>query len=125
MGPVQVFITDLGKNLKEFCVNLCESWSSLRDIDVEVHLRTHAHDDRPFIVLAETKPSKRHIPVWARYSPLHTHTHTHARATRTRTRSAGQSRALEGWCPCGRRISDVEIRLEMCITPGNPEYTLH
>ena len=25
--------------------------------------------DRPFIVLAETKPSKRHIPVWARYSP--------------------------------------------------------
>ncbi len=27
-------------------------------------------DDRPFIVLAETKPSKRHIPVWARYSPL-------------------------------------------------------
>jgi hypothetical protein len=28
------------------------------------------HDDRPFIVLAETKPSKRHIPVWARYSPL-------------------------------------------------------
>ena len=26
--------------------------------------------DRPFIVLAETKPSKRHIPVWARYSPL-------------------------------------------------------
>ena len=24
--------------------------------------------DRPFIVLAETKPSKRHIPVWARYS---------------------------------------------------------
>jgi hypothetical protein len=25
---------------------------------------------RPFIVLAETKPSKRHIPVWARYSPL-------------------------------------------------------
>ncbi len=27
-------------------------------------------DDRPFIVLTETKPSKRHIPVWARYSPL-------------------------------------------------------
>ena len=26
--------------------------------------------DRPFIVLTETKPSKRHIPVWARYSPL-------------------------------------------------------
>ena len=25
-------------------------------------------DDRPFIVLTETKPSKRHIPVWARYS---------------------------------------------------------
>jgi len=97
MGPVQLFITDLGKNLKEFCVNLCESWSSLRDIDVEVHLRTHTH----------------------------THTHTHARATRTRTRAAGQSRALEGWCPCGRRISDVEIRLEMCITLGNPEYTLH
>ena len=28
-------------------------------------------DDRPFIVLTETKPSKRHIPVWARYSPLY------------------------------------------------------
>ena len=28
------------------------------------------NDDRPFIVLTETKPSKRHIPVWARYSPL-------------------------------------------------------
>jgi hypothetical protein len=27
-------------------------------------------DDRPFIVLTETKFSKRHIPVWARYSPL-------------------------------------------------------
>jgi hypothetical protein len=27
-------------------------------------------DDRPFIVLTETKLSKRHIPVWARYSPL-------------------------------------------------------
>jgi hypothetical protein len=26
--------------------------------------------DRPFIVLTETKLSKRHIPVWARYSPL-------------------------------------------------------
>ena len=25
--------------------------------------------DRPFIVLTETKFSKRHIPVWARYSP--------------------------------------------------------
>jgi hypothetical protein len=30
-------------------------------------------DDRCFIVLAETKPSKRHIPVWARYSPLGYH----------------------------------------------------
>ena len=30
------------------------------------------YDDRPFIVLTETKPSKRHIPVWARYSPLRT-----------------------------------------------------
>ena len=28
------------------------------------------HDDRPFIVLTETKPSKCHIPAWARYSPL-------------------------------------------------------
>jgi hypothetical protein len=26
-------------------------------------------DDRPFIVLTETKSSYRHIPVWARYSP--------------------------------------------------------
>ena len=32
--------------------------------------RLSAYDDCPFIVLAETKPSKRHIPVWARYSPL-------------------------------------------------------
>ena len=35
-------------------------------------------DDRPFIVLAETKPSKRHIPVWARYSPLRTRVEAHA-----------------------------------------------
>jgi hypothetical protein len=28
------------------------------------------YDDRPFIVLTETKPSKRHIPVWARYLTL-------------------------------------------------------
>jgi len=34
--------------------------------------------DRPFIVLAETKPSKRHIPVWARYSPLRTRVEAHA-----------------------------------------------
>ena len=33
-------------------------------------LRWISPDDRPFIVLTETKPSKRHIPVWARYSPL-------------------------------------------------------
>jgi hypothetical protein len=26
--------------------------------------------DRPFIVLTETKSSYRHIPVWARYSPV-------------------------------------------------------
>ena len=36
--------------------------------------------DRLFIVLIETKPSKRHIPVWARYSPLS-------------RREAGESRA--------------------------------
>ena len=36
------------------------------------------HDDRPFIVLTETKPSKRHIPVWARYSPLRTRVEAHA-----------------------------------------------
>jgi hypothetical protein len=35
-------------------------------------------DDRPFIVLAETKPSKRHIPVWARYSSLRTRVEAHA-----------------------------------------------
>jgi hypothetical protein len=36
------------------------------------------HDDRPFIVLTETKLSKRHIPVWARYSPLRTRVEAHA-----------------------------------------------
>jgi hypothetical protein len=34
--------------------------------------------DRPFIVLTETKPSKRHIPVWARYSPHRTRVEAHA-----------------------------------------------
>jgi hypothetical protein len=34
------------------------------------HIPPPPHDDRPFIVLSETKLSKRHIPVWARYSPL-------------------------------------------------------
>ena len=33
---------------------------------------------RPFIVLTETKPSKRHIPVWDRYSPLRTRVEAHA-----------------------------------------------
>ena len=33
---------------------------------------------RPFIVLTETKFSKRHIPVWARYSPLRTRVEAHA-----------------------------------------------
>ncbi len=33
-------------------------------------IRQLSDDDRPFIVLTETKLSKRHIPVWARYSPL-------------------------------------------------------
>jgi hypothetical protein len=37
---------------------------------VQPKMRPCVYDDRPFIVLAETKPSKRHIPVWARYSPL-------------------------------------------------------
>jgi hypothetical protein len=32
---------------------------------------------------------------------------------------------LEGWCPCGLRARDVEIRVEMCITSVNPDYTLH
>jgi hypothetical protein len=36
------------------------------------------HDDRPFIVLTETKTSNRHIPVWARYSPLRTRVEAHA-----------------------------------------------
>ena len=35
-------------------------------------------DDRPFIVLTETKTSNRHIPVWARYSPLRTRVEAHA-----------------------------------------------
>jgi hypothetical protein len=35
-------------------------------------------DDRPFIVLTETKTSNRHIPVWARYSPLQTRVEAHA-----------------------------------------------
>ena len=39
-------------------------------ISIIERVRERVHDDRPFIVLAETKPSKRHIPVWARYSPL-------------------------------------------------------
>ena len=34
--------------------------------------------DRPFIVLTETKFCKRHIPVWARYSPLRTRVEAHA-----------------------------------------------
>jgi hypothetical protein len=37
-----------------------------------------ASDDRPFIVLAETKNSNRRIPVWARYSPLRTRVEAHA-----------------------------------------------
>ena len=36
------------------------------------------HDDRPFIVLTETKSSYRHIPVWARYSPHRTRVEAHA-----------------------------------------------
>ncbi len=35
-------------------------------------------DDRPFIVLTETKSSYRHIPVWARYSPHRTRVEAHA-----------------------------------------------
>ena len=38
----------------------------------------NGYDDRPFIVLTETKPSKRHIPVWARYSPLRTRVEAYA-----------------------------------------------
>jgi hypothetical protein len=44
----------------------CECESSLRVLPRIVSI------DRPFIVLTETKPSKRHIPVWARYSPHRT-----------------------------------------------------
>jgi hypothetical protein len=40
--------------------------------------RLLADDDRLFIVLAESKPSKHHIPVWARYSPLRTRVEAHA-----------------------------------------------
>ena len=40
--------------------------------------RGHCAFDRPFIVLTETKFSKRHIPVWARYSPLRTRVEAHA-----------------------------------------------
>ena len=64
MGPVQVFITDLGKNLKEFCVNLCESWSSLRDIDVEVHLRTHTHTHTH----TRTRHTHAHTSSWSKQS---------------------------------------------------------
>ena len=58
-------------------------------------------------------------------SHTRTRTRTHALATRTRTWAAGQSKTLEGWCPCGLRARDVEIRVEMCITSVNPDYTLH
>jgi hypothetical protein len=34
--------------------------------------------DRPLIVLTETKLSKRHIPVWAQYSPQLTRVEAHA-----------------------------------------------
>jgi hypothetical protein len=54
-------------------------------------------------------------------SHTRTSTLTHPRSARTRTRAAGQSRSLEGWCPCSRRVRYVEIRLEMCITSGNPK----
>jgi hypothetical protein len=43
-----------------------------------VPCRVRSSIDRPFIVLTETKPSKRHIPVWARYSPLRTRVEAHA-----------------------------------------------
>ena len=50
----------------------CECESSLRVLPRIVSI------DRPFIVLTETKPSKRHIPVWARYSPHRTRVEAHA-----------------------------------------------
>jgi hypothetical protein len=56
-----------------FCVTLC-LW--LRGNGV-IH-RGHKSIDRPFIVLTETKISKHHIPVWARYSPLRTRVEAHA-----------------------------------------------
>jgi hypothetical protein len=49
---------------------LCDSEAVLNKVSRSI--------DRPFIVLAETKPSKRHIPVWARYSPLRTRVEAHA-----------------------------------------------
>ncbi len=47
-----------------------ESAAPTRSVTRSTFIATRLDDDRPFIVLAETKPSKRHIPVWARYSPL-------------------------------------------------------
>ncbi len=45
---------------------------------LKVALNSNVSIDRPFIVLTETKLSKRHIPVWARYSPLRTRVEAHA-----------------------------------------------
>ena len=54
-------------------------WHSLLNHDAKwLDPNVCAGRRRPFIVLAETKPSKRHIPVWAQYSPLRTRVEAHA-----------------------------------------------
>ena len=45
-------------------------WFAIFHVHLDQLLLADDHD-RPFIVLTETKLSKRHIPVWARYSPLY------------------------------------------------------
>ena len=47
-------------------------------IYIYIYICIYVSIDRPFIVLTETKSSNRHIPVWARYSPLRTRVEAHA-----------------------------------------------
>jgi hypothetical protein len=72
----------LARGLKT-CLNFKnDSMASAIDYIASVNASVNAFashdDDRPFIVLTETKLSKRHIPVWARYSPLRTRVEAHA-----------------------------------------------